>query len=158
MATMAEPDYEDTIEPETILTTMVDDDEETVCTTTATTKIDFIEHEMVESTIRYKIPYRDGHANIKDFQRHIELMRVLTKCFDDTEFQFVDNRNQRVKDLHEEKWLDQDYYKSRFNIHHDEPQRKQTVIAHRIRSKKPLASIKGDSNVFAFLKKTSTFL
>jgi hypothetical protein len=154
---MVEPNDETMTEPDTLPITVDDDDEETVCTTTATTKIDFIEQEMVESTIRYEIPYRDGQANIKDFQRHIELMKVFSKRFDNTELRFIDNRNQRVKDLQEDKWLDQDYYQSRFNIHQDESQRK-TVIAHRIRSKKSLASIKGDSNVIAFLKKTSTFL
>jgi hypothetical protein len=154
---MADSSNKNPVEPENRLDSLIDDDEETFCTSTTTTKPDFIEQEMEESTVRFEIPYKDGHANKDDFQRHVEILRVLIKWFDDTKICLVDNRNHRVKNLKGEKWMDHDYYKSRFNIHHEETQRK-TVIAHRIRSKKSLTMIKGDSTVITFLKKTKTFL
>ncbi len=136
---------------------MIDDDDKTVETETVTTKTDFIEQEMTEHTIRYEIPFHKGQASKDDFQSHTKLLIKMSEAFDSTELQFVDNKNQRIKDFDDPKWLDLDYYKSHFTIHHDEAQRR-TVMVHRIRSKLSIAGIKGETTVLTFLKATNTFL
>ena len=136
---------------------MIDDDDKTVETETVTTKTDFIEQEMTEHTIRYEIPFHKGQASKDDFQSHTKLLIKMSEAFDSTELRFVDNKNQRIKDFDDPKWLDLDYYKSHFMIHHDEAQRR-TVMVHRIRSKLSIAGIKGETTVLTFLKATNTFL
>lgn len=137
--------------------TSLENDDITVTTTTTATKPDFIEQEMVESFIRFEIPYRNGHTSDDDFQLHSKLLQLFTAAFDDTEIRIFDNKNQRIKDFTGEKWNDQAYHKSHYNLYDDALHRK-TSIAHRILSKKPLSNLKREPTVLAFLKQSKTYL
>jgi hypothetical protein len=154
---MADSPDANAVEAEPSDDTMLEHDDITVVTATTTTKKDFIAEEMIESIIRYEIPYRHGHASDDDFQLHAKLLKVLTTVYDDTDLRIYDNKSNRVRDFAEEKWLDKPYHASHFNYYDDTAHRK-TVIAHRIRSKKPITTLKGDPQIIAFLKKTNTYL
>lgn len=136
---------------------MQDDDDETVTTETLAPKIEYIAEEMIEYTLRYEIPFHNGHVNNDDYKHHANLLKTLTTAFDSTELRIIDNKNQRVTRFDQPKWQDAAYYKSHFNIHSDDAQRK-SVIAHRIRSKESISSLKSESTVLAFLKLTHTYL
>jgi hypothetical protein len=155
--TMADSADENPLEVELPNDPMVENDDITVVTTTTATKTDFIEQEMTESIIRYEIPYRQGHAADDDFKLHAQLLKVLTAVHDDSDLRIYDNKSQRIKDFAAEKWLDKPYHSSHFNYFDDTAHRK-TVIAHRIRSKKPISTLKGDPQIISFLKKTNTYL
>jgi hypothetical protein len=155
--TMANSPDENALEAEPSHDLMIENDDTTVVTATTTTKTDFIAQEMEESIIRYEIPYRHGHASDDDFKLHAKLLQVLTTVYDDTELRLYDNKSQRIQDLADEKWLDKPYHASHFNSYDDSMHRK-TVIAHRIRSKKPITTLKGDPQIIAFLKKSNTYL
>ncbi len=154
---MADSLGENADEDGTLNDTMIDDDDKTVNTATTATKAGYVAQEMTEHTIRYEIPYKKGQANKDDFKQHVKLMITISKVFDETELRITDNKNQRVKNFEEPKWLDAAYFQSHFTVHIDEKQRR-TVIAHRIRSKKSIPNIKGESTVIAFLKSSNTFL
>jgi hypothetical protein len=154
---MADSSDENAKEVDPLMDLDTENDDITVVTATTTTKTDFIAQEMDDSIIRYEIPYRNGHANDDDFKLHSQLLQVLTKVYDDTELRIYDNKSNRIKEFTGEKWMDQSYHGSHFNYYDDTVHRK-TVIAHRILSQKPIASLKGDSKVLAFLKKSNTYL
>jgi hypothetical protein len=137
--------------------TSLENDDITVTTTTTATKTDFIEQEMVESFIRFEIPYRNGHTNDDDFKLHSKLLQLFTAAFDDTEICIYDNKHQRIKDFAREKWNDQAYHKSHYTLYDDAMHRK-TSIAHRILSKKPLSNLKREPTILAFLKQSKTYL
>jgi hypothetical protein len=137
--------------------TMTDEDDATVHTTTTATKTDYIAEEMTEHTIRYEIPFSKGQANKNDYKQHVKLLRILSDAFDTTELRIIDNKNKRVKSFNEPKWMDSEYFKSHFNVHLDVNQRK-TVIVHQIWAKEAIAGIKGEASVIAFLKSSNTFL
>lgn len=138
-------------------TTLTDDDA-TVFSGKKAKNHDYIEDEMQESYLRYEIPYRKGKgASPDDVQLHAELLDLLTQVYDNDELRLFDNRNERARSLSAKKWRDRKYYNSKFNSHVDIAQRK-TVVSHRILSKKPLTSLKGDPSIIAFLKKSNTFL
>jgi hypothetical protein len=126
MATSADKDNNNTEMMEEI---PLDDDDQTDQTATTHPKIDNIGEEMTEYTLRYEIPYNKGQANKNDFKKHVKLLVTLTEALDITELRIINNKNKRVKSLEDAKWLDQEYYKSHFNVHSDDIQRK-TVIVH----------------------------
>jgi hypothetical protein len=112
---------------------------------------------MDKFVIHHEIPYRKGHASNKDLQLHAKFLQVLTTSFDKTELHIYHNRNQHIQDFDQEKWLDEAYSDSHFNHSVNKAQRK-TLVAHCIRAKKPILTLKGDPSVNAFLKQTNTFL
>jgi hypothetical protein len=134
-----------------------ENDDITVNTATTATKTDFIEQEMEESILRFEIPYRNGHASNEDFKLHSKLLQLLLKAYDDTELRIYDNRNQRISEVAGDKWFDQEYHESHFKTYDDDLHRK-TCIAHRILAKKPLAQLKREPTILAFLKKSKTYL
>ena len=154
---MAESPVENATEVEQSLDIPMEDDDITVETATTAPKPDFIAAEMTESVIRFEIPYRNRHPKDDDIKIYVELMRLLSSSFDDMELRLYDNKNQKIKDLANIKWHDKKYHASHFTTHKDTGQRK-TVIAHRIRSIKPLSTLKGKPVVIEFLKKTNLFL
>jgi hypothetical protein len=154
MASSDDEDRNDTGQEEDIT---IDDDDITVQTATTHTKIDFIGEEMTEYTIRYEIPYKKGQANKTDYKKHVSLLIIMEKAFDQTELRIIDNKNQRVKSFEDAKWMDNAYYNSHFTVNQDEGQRK-TVIVHRIRSKDAISGLKGESTVITYLKSSNTFL
>jgi hypothetical protein len=103
---MAKSEVEYAMEQENPDEDAMDDDKKTVCTVTTSTKTNFIEQEMEESTIRFETPYHEGQSNNNNFQLHVELIRPIGKHFDNTEICFIDNYNQLAKDINEEKWMD----------------------------------------------------
>jgi hypothetical protein len=107
----------------------IEDDDTTVVSGTKATKTDYIEQEMGERVIRFKNPFPKGQANNNDTQIHVQLLKVLTKMFDDTGLRIYNNKNLCLKNFEEEKWLDTRYCESHFDIHMNTAQRK-TNIAH----------------------------
>jgi hypothetical protein len=134
----------------------MDDDDITIVSGKKAKKQDYIEDEMVESTLRYEIPYK-SQAKADDVHTHADLLELLTKVYDDNELRIYDNKNMRIKNFSAKKWRNKKYYNSHFGSYVDTAQKK-TVVAHRIKSQKPLNTLKGDPSVIAFLKKTNTFL
>jgi hypothetical protein len=124
---------------------------------TTATKTDYIEQEMEESILRFEIPYRNGHVSDDDFKLHSKLLQLLSAAYDEKELRIYDNLNQHINEVVGDKWSDKDYYESHYSLFDDVLHRK-TSIAHRILSKKPLASMKRKQSIIAFLKKTNTFL
>jgi hypothetical protein len=64
--------------------TMTNEDNATVHTTTTATKTDYIAEEMTEHTFRYKIPFSKGQANKNNFKQHVKLLKTLSDAFDTT--------------------------------------------------------------------------
>lgn len=62
--------------------TIMDNDDSTVVTETPTTKTGFIEAEMRDQLLRYKIPFTTGHPKDDGFKLHIQLLIAITKAFD----------------------------------------------------------------------------
>ena len=137
--------------------TPMEDDDITVTTATTGPKTNFIEREMVESVLRYEIPYRKGKEQLDDLQIHAKLLGILANAFNKTKLRLFDNKNNRIKALDDPKWMDRNYYTSRFNHHVDRPQRK-TVVVHRILSKHTVSHLKSEPKVLEHLKKSNTFL
>jgi hypothetical protein len=135
---------------------MIDDDETVIAETQATTN-DFIEEEMTDLKVRYEIPHRNGKSHGDDFKLHVQLLEAITKIFDKNTVRIYDNKNVRVKSFSERKWLNKEYYEDHFNIH-DEKGQRNTVIIHRIMSRKSISDIKHEPAVIALLKKSSTYL
>jgi hypothetical protein len=136
--------------------TMIDDDA-TVLAETPSTKTDFFEEEMMDLTIRYEIPYRNGKSHGDDFKLHVQLLEAMTTIFDKNSLRIYNNKNERVKTLSARKWLNKEYYMDHFNIH-DTPSQRKTVIIHRIMSRKSISDIKHEPTVIQLLKKSSTYL
>jgi hypothetical protein len=135
----------------------MDDDDETVVTESRTTKTDFIEAEMNDLTIRYEIPYRTGEPDHTDYKHHVHLLIALTQAFDKSNLRIYDNNNKRVKSFSEPKWLDKEYFQAHFTTHDNKSQRK-TLMAHRVMSNKPVATLKNDPAVLKHLKQSGTYL
>jgi hypothetical protein len=136
---------------------MIEDDDVTVVSGSKPKETDFIAQEMTEMVLRFEIPYRNGQAADDDFKLHAQLLKIMTSNYDETELRIVDNKNQQVKDFHEEKWHDKPYHNSHFGIHADTSGRK-LVVAHRIRSNHTIGTIKSESAIFQFLKKMNTYI
>jgi hypothetical protein len=135
----------------------MDDEDVTVEAETQTTKMDFIEAEMMDLKIRYEIPYCNGQANDNAHKLHIQLLIALTTAFDKSHLRIYDNQNKRVESFSEIKWQNQEYYEDHFNTHDDTSQCK-TVIVHRVMSKKTVSALKNKPNTLRHLKKSSTYL
>jgi hypothetical protein len=71
----------------------MDDDNITVVTETIPTKINFIEAEMMDLLLRYKIPFTTGHPKDDNFKHHIKLLIAITKAFDKSTLCIYDNKN-----------------------------------------------------------------
>jgi hypothetical protein len=136
---------------------MIDEDDVTVVSGTKTTETDYIEQEMNETVLRFEIPYRNGQADDADTKLHAQLLQLLTTAYDETELRIFNNKNKRITDFQEEKWQNNEYYKSHFGTHVDTSGRK-TVVAHRIRSTKNIGTIKGEPTIIRFLKQTNTYI
>lgn len=154
---MSETSNDDNADTPSIADVLMDDDDKTVTTETTTAKTDFIGQELTEHTIRFEIPFNQGDENKDAFQLHAKLLAVISKSVDKTDLRIINNKNKRVQAFDEPKWMDKTYHKSHFTVHVDSKQQR-TIICHRIRSKKGIPGIKGESSVINFLKNTKTFL
>jgi hypothetical protein len=154
MATLSGKNPDDTGTPGDIL---MDDDDETIITETATTTTDFLEAEMIELTLRYEIPFQKGQSSSDAFQHHVQFLILVTTAFDKASLRIYDNQNQRVKSFSEPKWLNKEYYEAHFHIHEETTQRK-TVIIHRVMTKQSVANLKHDPRVHQHLKTTNTYV
>jgi hypothetical protein len=85
------------------------DDDVTVGAETPTTKIDFIDAEMMDLMLGYEIPYRNSKSDPDDFKQHVQLLSSMTKAFDKSNLCTYDNQNQHMKSFEASKWLDKEY-------------------------------------------------
>jgi hypothetical protein len=97
-------------------TTMFDDNV-TVGAETPTTKINFIEAEVMDIMLRYEVPYRNGKSDPDNFKQRVQLLSSMTKAFDKSNLRIYDNQNQPVKSCEASKWLNKEYYDDHFTIH-----------------------------------------
>ncbi len=154
MALSTKKNSADTGKPED--ETMLDDDV-TVSAETPASKTDFIEEEMNDNNIRYKIPFRKGSANEDDFKLYVKLLIVITTAFDKSSVRIYDNNNNRIRNFKEPKWQNQEYFKDHFHIHVETNQRKY-VIVHRIMTKKTISEIKNEPTVIQQLKTYTKYI
>jgi hypothetical protein len=147
-ATMVPPSGKNPSETGTPRDILMEDDDKTIVTEMPRTTTDFLEAEMMDLNIRYKIPHKKGHSSPDNFKDHVNFLLLLTKAFDKSTFRIYDNKNQQVKSFSEPKWLNKEYYEAHFCIHDTASQRK-TVIVHRVMTKQSISSFKHDPSFLA---------
>jgi hypothetical protein len=137
--------------------TVIEDDDKMVEAEKPAKRNDFIEADMTELLLRYRIPFRKGQSGSKNHQHHIKFLRLITTAFDKATVRIYENKNNRAKAILELKWMDQEYSMEYFNLHVDEQQRK-TVIVHCVMSTKSILDIKNEPTIIQHLKSSDTFL
>jgi hypothetical protein len=137
--------------------TEMDNDNATVEAETPTTKIDFLEAEMMDLMLRYEIPYRNGSAEPENFKQHVNLLIALTKAFDKSSLRIYNNKNERVKSFDLPKWRNKEYFEDHFTLY-DDPSQRKTLLVHRVMSKNTISTMKNDPKVITHLKQTNSYL